>query len=78
MPFYKYQDAAVLLEGDDVEGIGYSLHEATKNLYSYPIDGWYYFSNITEARALFNIPEPQPEDPNELLTPLPVQSPFRV
>jgi len=57
MAFYKLDNE--LLEAPNfVHGFGYDLNLITKDTYTYPVDGWYWFDTIEEARIFFNIPKP--------------------
>lgn len=62
MPFYKYENNEFLLDAEDVEGTGFSLHDSTKDHYQYPVEGWFWFPGISEAREFFNIPLPLDEN----------------
>jgi len=52
--FYKI-DNGELLFGQYIESLDYKLSLDTKDNYTYPIDGWYYFETIAIARQFFNI-----------------------
>lgn len=49
MPFYKRDGEEVLLAPNGVEGPGYTLTEETRDEYTYPVDGWYWFSDLDAA-----------------------------
>lgn len=48
MAFYK-KDQDAFLKGEWVEGDGFSLNPATKEDYTYPVGGWYWFDTDQEA-----------------------------
>lgn len=52
--FFKYQDD-VLLNGKVVTTPTFELTLETKNNFTYPIDGWYWFDTIEQAYAHFGI-----------------------
>ncbi len=57
MPFFKI-DNAEIEETTHIDGPGFSLSEAGKTDYIYPIEGWYWFASVTDSRVFFNLPEP--------------------
>ncbi len=48
MPFYK-RDGASLLDGQTVAGPSYFLTEETRQQFTYPVDGWYWFASLDTA-----------------------------
>jgi hypothetical protein len=50
-------DNGDLLIGDSVMTPDAVLVIETKDDYTYPVEGWYWFSNEHEARQFFNLPE---------------------
>jgi len=60
MAFYKL-DTELLEAPNFVLNKDYELRVATKDEHQYPIDGWYWFDTIEQARAFFNLPEPTVE-----------------
>lgn len=50
MPFYKVENDKLIL-ADNIEGLDYSLNEASHGEYRYPIADWYWYTN-TEAAIL--------------------------
>lgn len=63
--FYKYEEPFLLHGPNYVLDSNYKLYKETKDDHTYPIDGWYWFDTIEEARTFFDIPEPEPEKPVE-------------
>ena len=59
--FYKNDEGALLFAPTQVSGPGFDLYILNKDIYTYPIEGWYYFDSEDEARAHLNIPKPIPE-----------------
>jgi hypothetical protein len=57
MAFYKL-DGDLLEAPNFVLNKDYELRVANKDEYSYPVEGWYWFDTIEQARAFFNLPEP--------------------
>ena len=56
MSFYKLDDG-LLLEGPNaVYAPTFTLLKEDKDIYTYPIDGWYWFNSDEEAREFFNLP----------------------
>lgn len=54
--FYKL-DGEILYGPNFVLNSSYELRRENKDLYNYPVDGWYWFNSQEEAQAFFN-PEP--------------------
>jgi hypothetical protein len=50
MPFYKVEDDK-LVSADNIEGLDYSLNEASHGEYRYPIADWYWYTDIESAIA---------------------------
>lgn len=63
MSFFKYQeDIDTVLEGSGwVLNKDYFLEKSKKDTYTYPIDGWYWFDTMEEAREFFGLP-PLPKE----------------
>ena len=55
MAFYKYEDGQLLVGENFVAGPTYSLHIDDKDLYQYPVDGWYWFDTEEQARTVFGV-----------------------
>ena len=67
--FYKLEVGAkrsVMLFATHLEHKDYTLDISLKETYTYPLDGWNYFENLTEACAFYNIDE---EEQREILFP---------
>jgi hypothetical protein len=62
MPFYKNDDGH-LLAGEFVDGYGYTLSTHTKDDYTYPVDGWYWFVDATVAREALGIRDTTADTP---------------
>jgi hypothetical protein len=61
--FYKYKNESNLLYGHSkVINKNYQLCRESKDQYTYPVDGWYWFDSLADAREFFNIPDPEPEE----------------
>ena len=60
--FYKYEEPSLHHGPNYVLAPEYELLKETKDDHTYPIDGWYWFDTIEEARAFFGIPEPIVEE----------------
>jgi hypothetical protein len=60
MAFYKL-DTELFEAPNFVLNKDYELRVANKDEYSYPVEGWYWFDTIQDARAFFNLPEPTVE-----------------
>jgi hypothetical protein len=54
--FYKYQDNELYYGPNFVYGPTFELLKGVKDTYTYPVDGWYYFDTIEDAKTFFNIP----------------------
>lgn len=54
--FYKY-DNNELYYGPRVDSGAYALYPWELDTYTLPIEGWYWFDTIEEAKAFFNIEE---------------------
>jgi hypothetical protein len=55
-------DGETLTYGPFVDGQGYTLSEAGRYEYEYPIDGWYWFDTADEAYSFFGIEKPVVEE----------------
>ena len=60
--FYKL-DGILLYGPNFVLNANYELRKETKDQYTYPIDGWYWFDSEEEAYVFFGV-EPQTETDN--------------
>lgn len=60
--FYKL-DGVLLYGPNFVLNANYELRKETKDQYTYPTDGWYWFDTEEEAYSFFGI-EPQTETDN--------------
>lgn len=58
MAFYKL-DGSLLEAPNFVLNANYQLHKESKDNYTYPVDGWYWFDTVEEAYAFFNITPPE-------------------
>lgn len=52
--FYKY-DGLLLYGPNYVLNKNYELTRATKDNFTYPIDGWYWFDSEDQARTFFGL-----------------------
>lgn len=41
----------------------YQLNREAKDIYKYPVDGWYWFDSDEDARKFFNFPEIEESTP---------------
>jgi hypothetical protein len=60
--FYKHEEPSLHHGPNYVLDTNYKLYKETKDDHTYPIDGWYWFDSVEEARTFFGIPEPEPEE----------------
>jgi len=51
MPFYKREDEQLLVGGTMVRTPNVTLTVGTKDQYTYPQDGWYWFDTLDEAMS---------------------------
>jgi hypothetical protein len=56
--FYKNDEGQLLYGPNFVISSWYDLRKETKDQYTYPIDGWYWFDSEESARQFFNLPKP--------------------
>ena len=49
MPFYKVEDDK-LISATNIDGLGFSLNESSKDEYTYPVAGWFWY--IDEEAAI--------------------------
>jgi hypothetical protein len=56
--FYKLEGDTLHHGPNYVRCLEYELFKETKDDHTYPIDGWYWFDSIEEAREFYNIPAP--------------------
>jgi len=61
--FYKL-DGQLLYGPNFVLNANYELRIETKDNYTYPVDGWYYFDNEDDAYTFFNLTKPITDIPN--------------
>jgi len=70
--FYKL-DNTLLYGPNFVLNRDYELRRETKDNYTYPVDGWYWFDSEAAARAHFRLPAtdepPAPPIPPDILPP---------
>ena len=60
--FYKYEEPSLHHAPNYVLDNQFSLYKETKDDNAYPIDGWYWFDSVEEAKAFYGIPEPVVEE----------------
>jgi len=65
--FYLYQDGGIAHAPNFVENKDYQLYRHLKDIYSYPVNGWYWFDSINDAYLFYNIPLPKPQNENYLI-----------
>ena len=53
--FYKLEDTILLSAANFVCGTDFELNIQDKDIYIYPIDGWYYFDSEVLAKNFFGI-----------------------
>jgi len=53
--FYKLLEDGTVSYGQFVQSVDYELISDFHNDYTYPIDGWYWFDNVTDAESYFGI-----------------------
>jgi YHS domain-containing protein len=53
--FFKLLENGDFTFGQYVHSVDYMLVEESKDSYTYPIDGWYYFATEDEAKTFFGI-----------------------
>lgn len=54
--FYKLDGSSLLFGPNFVLNANYQLFKDKKNIYEYPVDGWYWFDSEEEARIWFDLP----------------------
>lgn len=55
--FYKFEGGAMYYGPNFVLDSNYELRLETKDEHEYPVDGWYWFDDASEARAFWGIEE---------------------
>lgn len=55
MAFFKLDNEEILEAPNFVYAPTYTLLKEQKELYEFPVDGWYWFETIEEAKKYFNI-----------------------
>lgn len=55
--FYKLDEGSLLFAPNAVYNKNYELHVENNSQYNYPVDGWYFFNSLIEAKQFFNITE---------------------
>lgn len=54
--FYRLDSSDLLFWAQNmVSGEGFELHRIDHDSYNYPVDGWYWFDSVEEAKAFFHI-----------------------
>lgn len=53
--FYAFFDDQLLHGPNLVEGPGFALYRDTRNLHTYPVNGWWWFDSREEAMNHFGI-----------------------
>lgn len=56
--FYKLHEDILLYGPNSVESTGYSMYKESKDDYSYPVDGWYWFDEQQQAYDFFQYSPP--------------------
>jgi hypothetical protein len=63
--FYKVDDmnnklmwAPNFVDGNNSDGITFTLVREDKDAHTYPVEGWYWFDSAEEASQFFNMPPP--------------------
>ena len=54
--FYKFQDNELFHGPAFVYGPTFELLSSQKDIYTYPVDGWYWFDIEDDAKIFFGIP----------------------
>jgi hypothetical protein len=62
MAFYKFDNNELFVAPSFVHGPSYDLNKDHKDKYTFPVEGWYWFDTLEEAKSFFNIPEPTTEE----------------
>lgn len=55
MAFFKHDEGQLLAAIERVSGPDYELRVEQHTEYTYPVDGWYWFTTEAEARAFFGM-----------------------
>lgn len=61
MAFYS-QVGEEILKSDNLFGPGWNLFTVDKDIYTYPVEGWYWFDTDEEAEAFFAMSLPKPPE----------------
>jgi len=72
--FYKNENGIIVHGPNFVEAGSYSLYRQSKDTYTYPVDGWYWFDTMEEAYSFFGLvytEQPQQTDGPVILPPNP-------
>lgn len=62
--FYKYE-SGLISWGKWVLNLDYELYSDKHEEYDLPIDGWYWFDTIEDARLFFGIPAPENKESDQ-------------
>jgi len=65
--FFKVIEGQLYIAPNEVKSSSYTLAIADHSSYTYPIEGWYYFTSKEEAIVFFGDLIYELEDPEELL-----------
>ena len=55
MAFYKLENEEVQIVETCIAGTDLDLHYLEKDIYTYPVQGWYWFDTIEEAYEFFGL-----------------------
>ena len=61
MPFYKIDGTELLEAPTTVQGPDYALYENQHEEYTYPVEGWYWFTDRESAVMALGYVEPETE-----------------
>ena len=69
MPFYKVEDDK-LISVPNVDGLNYSLNDTSKAEYTYPVAGWFWYTDLEAAiAATGKSPEAPPAESSTIENP---------
>lgn len=54
--FYKIEDKNLLFAPNFVFAPGFTLIGEEKDIYEFPVDGWYWFDSLNDANGFFGLP----------------------
>lgn len=76
MAFYSVERETLFKVEDNIFGPGYSLIIQDREIYEYPVYGWYWFDSDEEAETALGVKLPEPPEAPQEMPPPPFAPPM--